>query len=229
MLTCEHMGDAELVAEDGSRMLLKNSLYVPKIGVNSLSVRRLCHSGFRFVGNDEKMYIMEGTKKIVSARMQNGLYVVTNVAKGNEEKALKVTDDDEPEQEAISQKDKDRYLKYHRRFAHMGPKKIGSLHLVTNVEKIKIPKDLSICEVCALSKLRNKFPKELAKWAEVTLGRIQFDVAGPFPTSIRGNRWFLLIIDTCSRRNWVIPIKTKAEAYEELLKFKLNYKQATNY
>jgi hypothetical protein len=41
-------------------------------------------------------------------------------------------------------------------------------------------------------------------------------IAGPFPTSLRGNRWFLLIIDSYTRKNWFIPLKHKGDAQKEL-------------
>lgn len=238
VLRCNYIGEAELKCRDGSSMLLSNVLFVPDLGVNLLSVRRLCQTKTapKFVGNDEKLYLMDGERKIVSARMQDGLYCVTNVAKGYEETALntqeqviksKPDESHESDNEATTQKDRARYLRYHKRFAHLGPKKIANLHHVTTTKRIKVPKDLSICEVCALTKLRNKIPKELAEWAKTLLGRIQFDVAGPFPVTIRGNRWFLLIIDTFSRRNWVIPLKTKGDAYEALLQWKLQIELQT--
>ena len=139
------MGDAELVCPDSS-MLLANVLYVPKIGVNLLSVRRLCQSGLSFTGNDKKLYLMDGKRKIIRAKMQNGLYVVSHIADGYEEKAspsmeidnVNAThqapmaiehengDANESDDEAVTETDKARYLKYHRRFAHLGPKKIGT-------------------------------------------------------------------------------------------------------
>ena len=48
-LKAEYMGDAELVCPDGSSILLADVLFVPKIGVNLLSVWRLCQLGLRFL------------------------------------------------------------------------------------------------------------------------------------------------------------------------------------
>ncbi|KAI0991081.1 hypothetical protein K3495_g17106, partial [Podosphaera aphanis] len=52
------------------------------------------------------------------------------------------------------------------------------------------------------------------------LGRVQFDVAGPLPTTIRGNRYFLLIKEISTRRDWVYPLANKAEAYNSVNKWK---------
>ena len=52
------------------------------------------------------------------------------------------------------------------------------------------------------------------------LGRVQFDVAGPFHTSIRGNKYFLLIKEISTRREWVYTIPTKAKSYDAVNKWK---------
>jgi hypothetical protein len=75
---------------------------------------------------------------------------------------------------------------------------------------------IEVCEVCALTKIRNSIPKQLREHKAAKLALIQFDIAGPFLTSLRGNRWFLLIIDSYTRKNWVIPLKHKGDAQKEL-------------
>ena len=80
---------------------------------------------------------------------------------------------------------------YHRRFSHLGPQKLKTIHHVTNISRpIKVPSSLEerICEVCLLTKMRNKTSKELAKWKTEKLALIHLDIAGPFPLSLRGNR-----------------------------------------
>ena len=67
--------------------------------------------------------------------------------------------------------------------------------------------------------MKNKIPKELSPHKQARLALIQFDIAGPFPTSLRRNRYFLLIIDNYSRKNWVIPLKQKSDADKELRKW----------
>ena len=90
----------------------------------------------------------------------------------------------------------------HRRFNHLGPEKIRNLHKVTTISApIKIPTEREICEVCALTKMKNRIPKTLSEHKDHKLALIQFDIAGPFPKTIRGNRYFLLIIDNYTRKN----------------------------
>jgi hypothetical protein len=94
----------------------------------------------------------------------------------------------EPDKAELKIREKERYLLYHRRFAHLGPAKIAKLYEVTTLEKkIKVPEKKEICEVCALTKMRNSIPKQLRDYKAEKLALVQFDIAGPFPTSLRGN------------------------------------------
>src|SRR5438045_5250702 len=47
VLYANHKGTANLVCQDGSSMLLADCLYVPDLGVNLLSARRLCEAGLK--------------------------------------------------------------------------------------------------------------------------------------------------------------------------------------
>jgi hypothetical protein len=77
---------------------------------------------------------------------------------------------------------------FHRRFVHLGPAKIAKLYEVTTLQKkIRVLEIMEICEVCALTKIRNSIPKQLREHKATKLALIQFDIAGPFPTSLRGN------------------------------------------
>ncbi|RFU24803.1 hypothetical protein B7463_g11531, partial [Scytalidium lignicola] len=199
----EYKGLAELKCDDGSSMLLQDVLYVPDLGVNLLFARRLCQAGLKGLFNATKMYFMNGNKKIVTATMKNGLYIVLHVSKGYEETAFpsveldeKTTEiqthanDNQTNEPELKDTEKERYLLFHRRFAYLGPKKIRNLHKVTTLETlIKVPRKRKICE---------------------------FDVARPFPQSLRGNKYFLLIIDNFTRKNWVLPLSNKSDAQGEL-------------
>jgi hypothetical protein len=238
-LLAKHKGSARLQCADGSSMILKDVLYVPRLGINLISARKLCQEGLKGSFDKNHMYFKQGTKKVVTATMTNGLYVITHVSKKckdtafagveTRENTTPTATDDGSDNEATKEKELERYLKYHQRFAHLGPNKIRNLHKVTTLQKkIKIPKDLDICDVCAITKMRNKIPKQLSVWPTTILDLIQFDVAGPLPATIRGNRWFLLIIDICSRRDWVLPLKHKGDAYQALKEWKVKVERQTD-
>ncbi|KAI1001501.1 hypothetical protein K3495_g6704 [Podosphaera aphanis] len=51
--------------------------------------------------------------------------------------------------------------------------------------------------------------------------------AGPFSKSLRGNRYFLQVIDNWTRRTWSIPIKTKDRAISELRQLRVKEERQT--
>ncbi|CCE33421.1 related to retrotransposon HobS hobase [Claviceps purpurea 20.1] len=217
---CEK-GTVEMVCSDGSSMLLSDVLYVPKLGINLMSGRKMCQAGLRGTFNSQYMYFNHGDKKIITAKMVDGLYVVSHVAKGFEDKAFPSVIDQPVETDQNTKADgesiRKRYFLYHRRFAHLGPEKISSLHRVTTLEKaIKIPVDKDICEVCSLTKLTNRIPRTLSEHKDELLALVQFDIAGPFPKSLRGNQYFLQIVDNYSRKSWAICLALKGDATDAL-------------
>ena len=135
VLYANHKGTANLVCQDGSSMLLADCLYIPDLGVNLLSARRLCEAGLKGSFNNNKMYFKNGKEKIVQAVMRDGLYIVTNIADGYEEAAFpgvetdaamtKVEEHTHPHTaEELSISEQEIYILWHRRFSHLGPKKI---------------------------------------------------------------------------------------------------------
>lgn len=197
-------GSAVVNCEDGSKMILHNVLYVPKLGINLMSSRQMCQSS-RLKGtfDEQKMYFMKNNVPIITATMRNGLYIVTNVSanltktaletQGYCSKTVNMIDPMETlsNETDLTLKEKERYMLYHRRFAHLGPQRLKNLHLVTNLTRpIQVPQsnDERICEICLLTKMRNRTSKTLAKWKDTKLALIHFDVAGPFPQFLRGNK-----------------------------------------
>ena len=261
VMYANQMGTVDMMCKDGSSLLLKDVLYVPGLGINLLSARRVCQAGLYGVFTNTKMYFMNKEKeKIISAKMSDGLYIVTHVAAGYKEKAFasfealpepgslnthglalatteilpepgsaNVTSTKELYIDSLTQKDKDLYKLMHRRLNHLGLEKIRTLHKVTTLSHpIKIPRSKEMCEVCKLTKMRNQIPKTLSPHKEFKLALIQFDVAGPFPPSIRGNRYFMLIIDNWARKEWTLCMAYKSDAPRALREWKAETESRAN-
>jgi hypothetical protein len=94
-----------------------------------------------------------------------------------------------------------RYQKYHRRLGHVGAEKLRNLHKVTKLEqRIIIPNEIPPCEVCRISKIKNRMNKTLSPWKADTLALIYVNACGPLPKSLRGNIYFSQIVDSSTRR-----------------------------
>lgn len=232
-----YTGTVDIVCKDGSSLVLSDVLYVPNLGINLLSGKRMCEAGLEGIFDTTKMYFLADKKRIITATMNRGLYILTHVSKKCRERAFLSVGEGEtttstgtvqtsaiPQEELkteLKTHEKQVYLLWHKRFAHLGPDKICNLHKVTTLEKaVKVPSKREICEVCTLTKMTNVIPRKLSEWRDTKLALIQFDIAGPFPVSLRGNRYFILIIDNFSRKNWEIPIAHKGDAVQELQTWK---------
>jgi hypothetical protein len=119
-LLAKHKGSARLRCADGSSMILKDVLYVPKLRINLVSARKLCQVGLKGSFDENHMYFKQGPKTVVTATMTNGLYVITHVSKKCKDTAFVgietseiATATDDSDNEATKEKELERYLKYY--------------------------------------------------------------------------------------------------------------------
>lgn len=117
----------------------------------------------------------------------------------------------------ITQERRKRYTLFHRRFGHVGPNQLRKLHTGTDLERpITIPDSIEICEICMKTKLRNRRSKVLAKHKDCKLDLLSIDIAGPFPKSIRGYRFFVEVLDNYTRKVWILLLKKKDDVIPAL-------------
>ena len=249
-------GIARVQDREGRMILLKDTLYVPKLGVSLLSCRRMCEQGLKGSFDDKALYLHQGTQLVMRAKIKKGLYIIDKVHDTFPETAFAgklkdpetlpdapataMPDDDsleddtdtEAEEETgpIDQAQKDRYDLWHRRFAHLGVYKIRHLHDVTTLKKkIRIPSKLAICKPCKVAKMRNRIDRKVRRRKDKPLDLVSIDICGPLPVSLKGNRYFLQIVDNYSRMVWIYPVKDRKEAMEALRKWKKSVELQTEY
>jgi hypothetical protein len=81
---------------------------------------------------------------------------------------------------------------------YAGPEVIRNLHNRTTLNKVKVPNEREACITCKLAKMRKKMSKELSLWKETILALVYADIAGPFHTSLQGNRYMAKLVDSAS-------------------------------
>jgi hypothetical protein len=254
-LVASQCGTVQVVCEDGSWCEMKGTLFVPELGVNLISAKRLCKKGLKGSFDKHSMYVSKDDQVAILAKQKDGLYIVSHVSSRYKGKAfiahrtkkafpaqapIDVHDHDEAEdtsvdpddsevEEATKKSDRHLYRLLHRRFAHYGPDMISKLHKVTTLkDKIKIPpKERRICKSCKIGKMRNRTSRVLAEHKKEALQLVSLDIAGPLPTSLRGNRYFMQIIDNYTRKNWSIPLKSKDEAMSALRSWRVKEERQT--
>jgi hypothetical protein len=65
----DYKGIVELVCKDGSSLLLQDTLYIPGLGVNLVSARKICQASLKGSFNENTIYFIQGNKKVISAKM----------------------------------------------------------------------------------------------------------------------------------------------------------------
>ena len=97
-------GTAEMVCKDGSSCLIKDTLFVPKLGVNIVSAKRLCKNGLIGSFDDKGMDLKDGKKTMIRAEQDQGLYIVKHISKSLQNKKLVAMVTDQPaDHETIDQ------------------------------------------------------------------------------------------------------------------------------
>ena len=67
MLYSRQKGTALVKAVDGSLCYLENVLYVPKLGINVVSAKKLCKGGYRGAFDEENIQITKGNRNVMTA------------------------------------------------------------------------------------------------------------------------------------------------------------------
>ena len=76
-LYADWMGTAELRVKGSGTMLISNVLYVPKLGVDLLSSKKICSKGIIFTGDDKTMAFWRNQDKVLEASIKGGIYILS--------------------------------------------------------------------------------------------------------------------------------------------------------
>lgn len=88
-LYADYRGTVTMRDQAGNSILLSSVLYVPKLGVNLLSGKRMCEKGLQGSFDHQGLYMRNRLGKLMlEAPEQGGVYVVKHIAKGLNEFAL---------------------------------------------------------------------------------------------------------------------------------------------
>lgn len=176
---------------------LTDVLYVPQLDGGLISVPRITEKGYRVIF-ERNLYIIYHGQRVVARAIQEGnLYRLKTVEAStrtvNTEKCIH---------------------HWHRRLGHRdlyAIKKLISEDLAIGI-KITTCSDNTVCEHCIKGKLtQTKFLKSKNREKE-PMKLIHSDLCGPMQTATpSGNRYFLTLIDDCSRFTVVRLLKTKDE------------------
>jgi hypothetical protein len=181
----------------------QNVLLVEYMKHNLLSVSQICDQGHKLTFDSEKCEIRkEGSGKLVgtAARTSNNIYVLSEI--GNEKCCLG--------------KEDERWL-WHRRMGHMHFDylvKVSKREAVGEMPQITKPTN-TICKHCQKGKQTNTRLKSKEYSTTRPLEIVHTDLVEPTTTKgLKGEKYFMLLVDNYTRMTTVFFLKNKSEAFE---------------
>ena len=185
--------------------------YIPSLRCNMVSLGQLTETGHRVVMDGDVLEVFDKSPWRLLMRVRrtsNSLYRIE----------LKVANP-----VSLPTRLEDPAWLWHARLGHVNfqaMKKLADKGMAVGVPAITHPNQL--CQACLVAKqIRQPFPAMAQFRAEAPLELLHMDLCGPItPTTMAGNRYFLLIVDDFTRWMWVFVIKTKDQALASFTKFK---------
>jgi transposase InsO family protein len=187
----------------------QNVLLVEDMKQNHLSVSQMCDQGQKLTFYSEKCEIRkEGSGKLVgtAARTSNNIYVLSEI--GNEKCCLGKEDES--------------WL-WHRRMGHMNFDnlvKVSKREAVKEMPQITKPTN-TLCKHCQQGKKTKTRFKSKEYSTTRPLEIVHTDLVGPTTTKgLKGEKYFMLLVDDYTRMTAICFLKNKSEAFENFNLYK---------
>lgn len=186
---------------------LQDTLYVPNLRYNLLSVSKITSKGYNVSFEEETCHISDsdGNIMLIGDRRNNLYYLRESHASAS----------------AISDRNCD-LLEWHERLGHLNNKDL--LKVVKKIgEKVDTSQisQLYDCKVCARAKMSSLPFSKSSGPCDEKLKIVYSDVVGPIHTeAIGGAKYFVTFIDDSTRWCEVFLLKRKNEVFEKFIEYK---------
>jgi transposase InsO family protein len=195
----------------GDQWALPDVYYIPRLRSNLVSLGQLTETGHRIELDEDVLEVHDKTTSTLIMkvkRSQNRLYKID----------LKPTTP-----VCLLASVSEKAWLWHGRLGHVNfrsIKQMVSKSMVGGVPEITHPEEL--CHACLAGKqARVPFPQTVQWRATQPLELLHIDLCGPItPSTAAGNKYFMLIVDDCTRWMAVYALKSKDQACEMFVKFK---------
>ncbi|KAK9072512.1 hypothetical protein SSX86_008946 [Deinandra increscens subsp. villosa] len=214
-LNVEAIGTVRLLMKTGHCIELHDTLYVPRITRNLVSVPKLDLDGFNVAHGHGKVTISLNSLTVGYGYLDGSLY--------------KLELDDEFSKSLLSYNVNENLTKrkrgsetssmlWHQRLGHISRDRMSKLvkdEILPNLDFT----DFETCVECIKGKMA-KGNKKGATRSSNLLEIIHTDISGPYPDGITGHNSFITFIDDYSRYMYLYLIKEKSESLETFKDFK---------
>jgi hypothetical protein len=201
--------------EEHLTVRLDETLYVPDLRSNLLSVAKLTEHGFEviFRRNEAIVTNPDTGENVIVARRDKDMYYIDELSEESRVSRVSQT----RSQISVSLQE------WHERFGHLNEKDLKNIIRKQKVDGIDIKADeaLPVCETCVKGKqTRKPFTRSVSQSTEL-LELVHTDVCGPMRVnSLAGSRYFVTFIDDKSRWCEVYFMKKKSEVIEKFKEYK---------
>lgn len=222
---CQGTGDVKIRTLD-KVLTLNNTLYVPQLSCNLISVSKLLQSGCdRVMFNSGGCFVYDKNDNLVcSASEVNGIYKLNELGKGmhKQEHSLFLQDrQDSPSAAVVAQRSD--MSRWHSRLCHIGSGGMYALRdRVACGFMFQDGETLGQCVPCLEGKMaKSPFPKGGGTRATRPLELVHSDVVGPMPvSSLGGANFAVTFTDDYSRKSFCYLMKHKSEVCDHFIHFK---------
>ena len=197
--------------EKQERCRLFETLCVPKLSYNLLSVFKATRSGKSFTFTESCCHLLDEKRNVVATGSKVGnMYYLNCIDEQGTTHAATICSSGDTKEEIRR-----------RRFGHLGMKNLRKLatdQLVKGLD-YDVTKDIRFCEPCVDGKHhRSSFPKSGGRRATKPLEIVHNDVCGRLEAkSLSGAEYFVTFIDDKSRYVWIYILKNKSEVFKKFL------------
>jgi hypothetical protein len=194
------IGTITLRVKDNNVLVLEKTRYVPDLQRNLISLGVLDDLNYDIMINAGYIKILRNSHLIVEAPKRHGLYILqTQNIFDSTSAALSVSND--------------KSQIWHKRLGHISDKGLQILKKQGAFGNDNIEK-LSFCDYCILGK-HNRLPFLPGMHKSVSiLEYLHADLWGPANVPTHTSfKYFLLIIDDFSRKNWIFLLKSKSDTF----------------
>ena len=228
----EGRGTVKFTLPNGSMVRLSNTIYVPGLAENLLSLEALHVVGFESRGTKWGYTILKDGKVVAKGRRigrstyldrvthANALYVKPEQArkcaefiiKPDVQSVIQLLSGRAARAETENEIDQRQQL-IHQRLGHPGKRRFNVCVEALNLDQLKIGKQDKLlesnCEVCIKAKqVKNQSHVPVPR-AKRPLQRVYMDFWGPYNEGIGEERYYLSLIDDCTRHSWVFIKKNR--------------------
>jgi hypothetical protein len=203
---------------------IENVLYLPQFAVNLISASKLIKEQnciLHFEANECIIQEKNSLKKIGSSEERHGLYYLRIDAKYNPASVSNVSPSAKSNKEHVP----DGVL-WHLRLGHLSKDRMMSMNKLYNYISTSSHTACDVCQMCRQKIL--PFPVS-SKNAKSAFELVHFDIWGSFGTaSVHGQKYFLTILDDCTRHIWIVMLHNKAEVSQKVKNLFLWLKDNSN-